>query len=52
MGKIIKTLLGLAVLLVFVGTFVFLWKKSQPQPEVYEEFQPEMGSISKSTIPT
>ena len=52
MGKIIKTLLGLAVLLVFVGTFVFLWKKSQPQPEVYEEFQPEMGSISKSTIVT
>ena len=52
MGKIIKTLLGLAVLLIFVGTFVFLWKKSQPQPEVYEEFQPEMGSISKSTIVT
>ena len=52
MGKIIKTLLGLAVLLVFVGTFVFLWKKSQPQPEVYEEIQPEMGSISKSTIVT
>ena len=40
------------MLLVFVGTFVFLWKKSQPQPEVYEEFQPEMGSISKSTIVT
>ena len=52
MGKIIKTLLALVVLLVFIGTFVFLWKKSQPQPDVYEEFTPEMGAISKNTIVT
>ena len=52
MKKILKMLLVVLVLLVFVGTFVFLWKKSQPQPEVYEEIHPEMGNISKTTIVT
>ena len=52
MKKYIKLVVSLLVLLVFVGTFVFLWKKSQPQPEVYEEFTPEMGDIVKTTIVT
>ena len=38
--------------LVFIGTFVFLWKQSQPQPVVYEEFTPEVKDIVKSTIVT
>lgn len=52
MKKILKMMMAVLVLLVFVGTFVFLWKKSQPQPEVYEEIHPEMGNISKTTIVT
>ena len=52
MKKILKTLFAVLVLLVFVGTFVFLWKKSQPQPDVYEEIHPEMGNINKTTIVT
>ena len=44
--------MALLVLLIFVGTFVFLWKKSQPKPDVYEEFVPEMGDISKTSIVT
>ena len=52
MKKYIKLVVSVLVLLVFVGTFVFLWKKSQPQPEVYEEFTPEMGDIVKTTIVT
>lgn len=52
MGKYIKFFVALLVLAVFVGTFVFLWKKSQPQPVEYEEFTPEMGNISKTSIVT
>ncbi len=52
MRKYFKLFLALLVLLVFVGTFVFLWKKSQPKPTVYEEFVPEMGDISKTSIVT
>ena len=52
MKKYFKLFVALLVLLVFVGTFVFLYKKSLPQPDVYEEFTPKMGDISKTTIVT
>ncbi len=52
MKKYFKLFLALTVLLLFVGIFVFLWQKSQPQPEVFEEFKPEMGDISKTSIVT
>ncbi len=52
MKKYFKLFLALMVLLLFVGIFVFLWQKSQPQPEVFEEFKPEMGDISKTSIVT
>ena len=40
------------VALVFIGTFVFLWKKSQPKPVVYNEFTPKVTDISKTTVIT
>ena len=40
------------VALVFIGTFVFLWKKSQPKPVVYNEFTPKVTNISKTTVIT
>ena len=52
MKKYFKLLVALLVLLLFVGVFVFLWQKSQPQPDVFEEFKPEMGDISKTSIVT
>ncbi len=52
MKKYFKIIVALFVLLIFVGTFVFLWKKSQPQPEVYEELTPKYGDIVKTTIVT
>lgn len=52
MKKYLKLVLAALVLLVFVGMFVFLWKKSQPQPIEYDEFTPKMGDIVKSTIVT
>ena len=52
MKKYIKLFVSALIPFVFVGTFVFLWKKSQPQPDVFEELRPEMGDIVKTTIVT
>ena len=40
------------VLLIFIGTFAFLWIKSRPQPISYEEFQPTVNDIRKTTVVT
>ena len=40
----------LAVL--FIGTFVFLFKKSQPEETVYQELTATIGNIDKSTVIT
>ena len=40
----------LAVL--FIGTFAYLYKKSRPQPERYEEITPELSDISRNTVVT
>ena len=40
----------LAVL--FIGTFAYLYKKSRPQPERYEEIIPELSDISRNTVVT
>lgn len=48
-GKIVKIAL---VVLVILGTFVYLFKRSQPEEVKYHELKPTMGSISKSTVVT
>ena len=40
------------IALIFIGTFVFLWQKSQPKEVVYNEFTPKLDSIQKTTIIT
>jgi HlyD family secretion protein len=52
MKKYIKFIVAALVLLVFIGTFVFLWQKSQPQPVVYEEFTPTVKDLRKTTVVT
>ncbi|MBO4315829.1 MAG: efflux RND transporter periplasmic adaptor subunit [Prevotella sp.] len=52
MKKYFKFIIALLVALVFIGTFVFLWRKSQPQPIAYEEFTPKVMDISKTTVVT
>ncbi|MBQ6064872.1 MAG: efflux RND transporter periplasmic adaptor subunit [Prevotella sp.] len=52
MKKYFKFIIALLVALVFIGTFVFLWRKSQPQPVAYEEFTPKVMDISKTTVVT
>ena len=52
MKKYNKLIIAAIVALIFIGTFVFLWQKSQPKEIVYSEFTPKMDSIQKTTIIT
>ncbi len=52
MKKYRKLLVAALVALLFIGTFVFLWKKSQPKPVEYNEFTPVTADILKSTVVT
>ena len=52
MKKYRKLLVALLIACIFLGTFVFLWKKSQPQPVVYNEFKPVVNDVIRSTIVT
>ena len=52
MKKYFKIVILALIAIVFVGTFVFLYIKSQPQPVVYDEFTPKRMDIRKSTIVT
>ena len=52
MKKYIKYGAAILVLLIFVGTFVFLWVRSQPSPTVYSEFTCKVMDLSKTTIVT
>lgn len=50
--KYSKLIFAVMALVVFVGTFVFLWRKSLPQEVKYNEFTPKRENIVKSTIIT
>ncbi len=52
MKKYFKIFLLALVAIVFVGTFVFLYIKSRPQPVVYDEFTPKQMDIRKTTVIT
>jgi HlyD family secretion protein len=52
MKKYIKFIVAGLILLIFIGTFVFLWMKSQPQPVAYEEFTPKVADLKKTTVVT
>ncbi len=52
MKKYRKLFIAAIIALIFIGTFVFLWQKSQPKEIVYNEFTPEMNEVKKTTIIT
>ena len=52
MKKYSKLIIAAIIALIFIGTFVFLWQKSQPKEVVYNEFTPKTDSIQKTTIIT
>ena len=52
MKKYSKLIIAAIIALIFIGTFVFLWQKSQPKEVVYNEFTPKTEDIQKTTIIT
>lgn len=52
MKRYFKFILLALVAIVFIGTFVFLYIKSRPQPVVYDEFLPKRMDIRKTTVIT
>ena len=52
MKKAIRLILVTLVVLLFLGTFVFLYINSRPKPVRYESFTPSVRDLSKTTIVT
>ena len=52
MKKYSKLIIAVVIALIFIGTFVFLWQKSQPKEVQYSELTPKTDSIQKTTIIT
>ena len=52
MKKYFKLIIASIIGLIFIGTFVFLYQKSQPKPVTYQEFTPTVGNLSKTTVIT
>ena len=52
MKKFKRILIISAVILLFLGTFFYLWKRSRPKVERYEEVVPVVADISRSTVLT
>lgn len=52
MKKYLKVIAAAVILVVFIGTFVFLYVKSRPQQVVYDEFKPTVMDIRKTTVVT
>lgn len=52
MKKVIKYILVILALVIFVGTFVFLLRKSKPEVETYNEFEVAYADIKRTTVVT
>ncbi|MCH5311307.1 MAG: efflux RND transporter periplasmic adaptor subunit [Prevotella sp.] len=50
--KYSKLIIAVIIAMIFIGTFVFLYQKSQPKEVVYNEFTPEVKDVQKTTIIT
>lgn len=52
MKKYSKLIIAAIVALIFIGTFVFLWQKSQPKEVSYSEFTPKLDTLQRTTVIT
>ena len=52
MKKYSKLMVAAIVAIIFIGTFVFLYQKSQPKPTEYQELSPKVTDVLKSTVIT
>lgn len=52
MKRYFKYIMMALAAVIFIGTFVFLYIKSQPKPVEYNEFEPKQMDIRKTTVVT
>ena len=52
MKKFFRIALWTIVALIFVGTFVYLYKNSQDKPTVYDTVRPRIATIERTTLLT
>ena len=52
MKKYSKLIIAIIIALIFIGTFVFLWQKSQPRQVEYSELSPSVSDVRKTTVIT
>jgi HlyD family secretion protein len=52
MKKVFKIVIGILILVVFVGTIAYLYKKSQAKPVVFETTTAQINNIVKKTVAT
>ena len=52
MKKYSKLMVAAIVAIIFIGTFVFLYQKSQPKPTEYQELTSKVTDVLKSTVIT
>lgn len=52
MKKALKIVIGIVILVVFVGTIVYLYKKSQAKPVVFDTTTAQVTNIVKKTVAT
>ncbi|MBR6346617.1 MAG: efflux RND transporter periplasmic adaptor subunit [Bacteroidales bacterium] len=52
MKKLGKYIIAVLVAAVFVGTFVYLYRRSRPKEAQYQELEAKIGTITKATVVT
>ena len=52
MKRVIKYIIFALIAILFVGTFVFLFKNSRPEKVEYQEYAAEYGSLARTTVVT
>ena len=52
MKKVSRILLWTLIVLIFIGTFVFLYRNSQPKEDLYNTVTPEIATIERRTTLT
>ena len=52
MKKFFKIVLLVAVIVVFLGTFVFLYRKSRPEEVTYQTLTAETRTLERTTVVT
>ena len=52
MKKVFKIAIGIIILVIFAGTIVYLYKKSQAKPVIYDTTTAQVNNIIKKTVAT